>query len=82
MKFGQLIEYNMKKNFFFLKNHAQNMVDKIFPDPFKVDYISGLTVYFYCIQFVFIVYRNASIKRPPFLGDFSINAPSFKRPLE
>ena len=23
-------------------------------------------------------YRNASIKRPPFLGDFSINAPPLK----
>ena len=30
-KFGQLIEYNM---IFFLKNHTQNMVEKLVPDPF------------------------------------------------
>ena len=29
MKFGQLIEWN-----FFLKNHAQNVVQKLVPDPF------------------------------------------------
>ena len=29
MKFGQLIEWN-----FFLKNHAQNVVEKLVPDPF------------------------------------------------
>ena len=28
MKFGQLIEYNMK-NIFFLKNHTQNVVEKL-----------------------------------------------------
>ena len=32
MKFGQLIEYN-KRNIF-LKNHAQNVVEKLVPDPF------------------------------------------------
>ena len=32
MKFGQLIEYNMRK--MFLKNHMQNVVEKLFPDPF------------------------------------------------
>ena len=31
MKFGQLIEYNMKTNF--LKNHAKNVVEKLVPDP-------------------------------------------------
>ena len=30
MKFGQLTEYNMKK----LKNHTQNAVEKLVPDPF------------------------------------------------
>ena len=30
MKLGQLIEYNMRK--FFLKNHTQNVLDKLFPD--------------------------------------------------
>ena len=32
MKFGQLIEYNMKN--ILLKNHTQNVVEKLFPDPF------------------------------------------------
>ena len=31
MKFGQIIEYNM---IFFLTNHNQNVVEKLFPDPF------------------------------------------------
>ena len=30
---GQLIEYNIR-NIFFLKNHGQNVVEKLFPDPF------------------------------------------------
>ena len=29
MKFGQLIEYNLT---FFLKDHTQNVVEKLFPD--------------------------------------------------
>ena len=33
MKFGQLIEYNMR-NIFSLKNHAQNVVEKLVSDPF------------------------------------------------
>ena len=32
MKFGQLLEYN-KRNVF-LKNHTQNVVEKLFPDTF------------------------------------------------
>ena len=32
MTFGQLIEYNMRN--IFLKNHTQNVVEKLFPDPF------------------------------------------------
>ena len=32
MKFGQLIKY-AKKNIF-LENHTQNLVEKLFPDPF------------------------------------------------
>ena len=32
MKYGQLIEYN-KRNIF-LKNHTQNVVEKLFHDPF------------------------------------------------
>ena len=37
MKFGQLIEYIMRK--FFLKNHTQNVVEKLDPEQ-----ISGSTV--------------------------------------
>ena len=32
MKFGQLIEYNMRN--IFLGNHIQNVVEKLVPDPF------------------------------------------------
>ena len=32
MKFGQLIEYNMRN--IFLKNHTQNVLEKPFPDPY------------------------------------------------
>ena len=32
MKFGQSIESNMRN--IFLKNHPQNVVEKLFPDPF------------------------------------------------
>ena len=33
MKFGQLMEYNMR-NIFLLKNHTQNVLEKVFPDPY------------------------------------------------
>ena len=32
MKLGQLIEYDIKT--FSLKNHEQNLVENLFPDPF------------------------------------------------
>ena len=32
MKFGQLIKYNMRH--IFVKNHTQNVVEELFPDPF------------------------------------------------
>ena len=32
MKLGQLIEYNMKN--IFLENQTQNVVERLFPDPF------------------------------------------------
>ena len=32
MKFGQLIEYNMRN--FFPENHTQYLVEKLIPDPF------------------------------------------------
>ena len=54
MKFGQLVEYNM---IFFLKNHTQNVEEKLVPDPFikiKIEHISGSTTW-NVIKFVFIV---------------------------
>ena len=33
MKFGQLIEHNKAR--FFLKNHSQNVMEKLVPDPFR-----------------------------------------------
>ena len=33
MKFGQLIEYNIE-NIDLLKNHTQNVVEKLFPEAF------------------------------------------------
>ena len=39
MKFGQLIEYNMRN--IFLENHTQNVVEKLVPDSFlKIEHIS------------------------------------------
>ena len=32
VKFGQLINYNMRN--IFLENYTQNVVEKLFPDPF------------------------------------------------
>ena len=32
VNFGKLIQYNVRN--IFLKNHAQNVVEKLFPDPF------------------------------------------------
>ena len=57
MKFGQLIEYNMK-SISFLKNHTQTAVEILFPDPFLKHqnwvclWINSLTFYticFYCM---------------------------------
>ena len=45
MKFGQLIEHNMR--IFFLKNHTQNVVEKLFPGPFlkiKIARIFGISI--------------------------------------
>ena len=33
-KFGQLIQYQMRNVFFFLKNHTLNGVENLFPEPF------------------------------------------------
>ena len=42
MKLGQLIEYNITN--IVLKNHTQNVVEKLFPHPFleiEIEHISG-----------------------------------------
>ena len=46
MKFSQIIECNMR-NIFLLKNHIQNVVEKLVPGPFpkiKIAHISGSMV--------------------------------------
>ena len=56
MKFGELIETKMRK--IFLKNHTQNVAEKIFPDAFLkrwncayllINTLKFYTVSFYCI---------------------------------
>ena len=45
MKFGQLLD--IAGETFFLKNHAQNVAEKVVPDPFlktKIEHISGSIV--------------------------------------
>ena len=58
MKFDQLIEYNMKK--YFLKNHTQNAVEKLFPDSFskKSELIISILYSFVFIVCQFESYRN------------------------
>ena len=56
MKYGQLIEYNMRN--IFLKIHAQNVVEKLFTDPFLKNqnwaclWINSLQ--FYIVHFCFM----------------------------
>ena len=60
MKFGQLIEYNMKT--FSLKNHTQNMMEKAFPDSF-VKYQNWACLWINSLNFYtvyFIVFRGLS----------------------
>ena len=40
MKYGQLIQYNMRN--IFLKNHTENVVEKLFL--MKIEHISGIIV--------------------------------------
>ena len=56
MEFGLLIEYNMRN--FFLKNHTQNVAEKLFPESFLknqnwvylwIDSLKFYTVCFYCM---------------------------------
>ena len=50
-------EYTVTWEIVFLKNHIQNVVEKLVQDPLKkvkIDHISGSTVWNY-IRFVFIV---------------------------
>ena len=62
--FRQLIEYNMRKKFFFLKNHAQNILVKLSPDLFKVKIkqIYGSIVQSFT-HFVFIVCQVESYQK-------------------
>ena len=57
MKFNQLMKYNMRK--IFLENHTQNVVEKLFPDPFLknqnkiylwINSLQFYTVCFYCLS--------------------------------
>ena len=46
MKVGQVIEYKMT-NIFFLKNHTQHVVEKLYGSLFQnieIEHISGLTL--------------------------------------
>ena len=46
MKVGQVIEYKMT-NIFFLKNHTQHVVEKLYVSLFQnieIEHISGLTL--------------------------------------
>ena len=60
MKCGQLIEYNMRT--FLLKNHTQNTLKKLFPDPFLKNqnwtyiWINSLKIYT-----VFLLYANLGV---------------------
>ena len=40
MKYGQLTEHNMRNIFF--ENHSQNVMEKLFPDPFLKNQIISL----------------------------------------
>ena len=42
MKLGGLIEYSMK--IFSLKNHTQNVVEKLVPDPFIIEHMPRSTL--------------------------------------
>ena len=54
LKFGQLIEFNMR-NIFFLKNHTQNVVEKLVTNPFVKNenwaYILIISLKFYTVCF-------------------------------
>ena len=58
MKFGQLIEYKMKN--IFLKNHVENVVEKLVPYPFIKKIKTGSTIW-NVIQFVLIVYVQVKV---------------------
>ena len=60
MKFGQLLEYNMRT--IFLKKPSQNVVQKLLLEPFykkanKIEHIFGSVVWGF-MQFVFILYAK------------------------
>ena len=57
MKFDQLIEYNMRNGFFFLKTCAQNAEEKLGPRPFSEKLKSSISLDQQSkgLQFVFYV---------------------------
>ena len=62
MKFGQLIEYNMRH--IFLKNHTQNAVYKLFSDPSvknqNLAYLWINSLKFYTVYFIVSTSRGLS----------------------
>ena len=56
MKYGQLTEYNMRNIFF--ENHSQNVMEKLFPDPFLKNQIISLGKQFALIVCQIWGYQN------------------------
>ena len=78
MKFGQLIEYNWEK--IFLKNHTQNVIEKLFPGPFLKNkswtylWINILKFYIFCFSCLPSFFKKQRclelMSLPHFLHDF------------
>ena len=68
MKFGQLIEYNLRN--ILLKNHTQNGLEKLFPDPYlkyqnwAYLWISSVKIYtvFFCWMLIWGLSKYGEIK--------------------
>ena len=69
MKFGQLIDYNMRN--IFLKNHAKNVVEKLVPDPFVKNqssthlWINSLKLYTVSFHCMFKLRTNLKLRYCP-----------------
>ena len=55
MKFGQLIEYSQRNNFF--KNYAENEARSLFPDVFLFSKMSSYKVKANGLQFGFTIFQ-------------------------